>query len=47
VTAVSLGVLFLAYTTGIWAYCLLRGYSVTPGQLFATTWPTTTAAKAG
>jgi len=36
---IIIGVLFLAYTYGLYGYCLLRGYNVTPGQLFSSTWP--------
>jgi hypothetical protein len=36
---VGVGVVFLAYTTGIWGYCLIRGYNVKFTQLFGTAWP--------
>lgn len=36
---VGVGVVFLAYTTGIWGYCLVRGYNVQFRQLFGATWP--------
>lgn len=42
--ALSLGLLFLSYTAGVWGYCLLRGYNVTPVQLFSSTWPAAKAA---
>lgn len=38
---VGVGVVFAAYTTGIWGYCLVRGYNVKFTQLFAATWPGT------
>lgn len=38
-TAIGMGLAFLAYTGGIWGYCLIRGYNVTPADLFKTTWP--------
>lgn len=36
---IGVGITFLAYTTGIWGYCLVRGYNVKFTQLFKTTWP--------
>lgn len=36
---VGVGVVFLAYTTGIWGYCLVRGYNVQFRQLFGARWP--------
>jgi len=43
-TALSLGLLFAAYAGGLWAYCLIRGYNITPAALFAKTWPAAKAA---
>ena len=43
-TALSIGLLFAAYATGLWAYCLLRGYNITPAALFASAWPSTKGA---
>lgn len=37
--AVGLGVIFGAYVTGMWGYCLLKSYDVTFTQLFAPAWP--------
>lgn len=34
-----MAVVFLAYTAGIWGFCLVKGYDVTVPQLFKTTWP--------
>lgn len=36
---VAIGVLFLSYSVGLYAYCLIRGYNVTLTQLFSSTWP--------
>lgn len=36
---IGVGIVFAAYTTGIWGYCLVRGYNVKFTQLFAQTWP--------
>jgi len=36
---VGVAVVFLAYTTGIWGYCLVRGYNVPFTALFKSTWP--------
>lgn len=38
-TAIGMGVMFAAYTIGMWGYCLIRGYDVTFMQMFAQTWP--------
>jgi hypothetical protein len=37
--AVAVGVAFLGYSVGVWGYCLVRGYDVTFGALWKTTWP--------
>lgn len=37
--AIGIGLLFLAYTAGLYGYCLIRGYNITPKQLFSSTWP--------
>jgi hypothetical protein len=42
--ALSMGLIALAYTGGLWAYCLLRGYNITVGELFSSTWPSAKAA---
>jgi hypothetical protein len=36
---IGVGIVFLSYTTGLWGYCLIRGYNVKFTQLFASTWP--------
>lgn len=41
---IGVGVVWLAYTTGIWGYCLVRGYNVKFTQLFGATWPAGKAA---
>lgn len=37
--AAGFGIMWAGYTLGMWGYCLLKGYDVTFGQLFASTWP--------
>jgi hypothetical protein len=39
VIPIGMGVVFLAYTGGMWGFCLLRGYNVTLPDLFKTAWP--------
>lgn len=39
VTAIAIGIIFAAYTIGLWGYCLVRGYDVPMKSLFASTWP--------
>jgi hypothetical protein len=40
--AIGIVALFAAYSAGLYGYCLIRGYNVTPLQLFSfTTWPPT------
>ena len=51
---IGVAVVWLSYTTGVWGYCLVRGYNVQFRQLFSATWPgpgkaqgiSTTATKA-
>ena len=38
-TPIGMGLAFIAYAGGVWGYCLLRGYNVTPADLFKNTWP--------
>ena len=33
--AIAIGVIFLGYTGGLWAYCLIRGYNVPLKALFS------------
>jgi hypothetical protein len=40
---IGVGVVFLAYTTGIWGFCLVRGYNVKFTQLFGSAWPNAAA----
>jgi len=37
--AIGIALLWAAYSAGLWGYCLMRGYNVTPKQLLSTTWP--------
>jgi hypothetical protein len=36
---IGMAIMWLSYTTGMWGYCLVRGYNVKFTQLFGTTWP--------
>lgn len=40
--AIGMGILVLAYSVGLYGYCLIRGYNITPKQLFSSTWPPVT-----
>jgi hypothetical protein len=42
--ALSMGLLFTAYAAGLFAYCLLRGYNITPLDMFHSSWPAKKAA---
>lgn len=42
---IGIALLFVAYSAGLYGYCLLRGYNVTPKQLFSTVWPPVTPTK--
>jgi hypothetical protein len=44
-TAIGMGLAFGAYTLGLWGYCLVRGYDVPFGAMFAQTWPGTQSAE--
>lgn len=47
---IGVGLAWLAYTVGLYGYCLFRGYNITPKQLLSTTWPpakTTTSSTGG
>lgn len=37
--AIGIALLWTAYYGGLWGYCLIRGYNLTPRQLLSTTWP--------
>jgi hypothetical protein len=37
--AVGVGVVWIAYFLGLWGYCMIRGYNVSPKQLVSTSWP--------
>lgn len=37
--AIGVGLVWLGYTTGLYGYCLIRGYNVTLKQLVSPTWP--------
>jgi hypothetical protein len=36
--AVGVGIVWAAYFLGLYGYCLVRGYNITPKQLLATNW---------
>lgn len=38
-TGIGMGLMFGAYTLGIWGYCLVRGYNVPFTSMFGQTWP--------
>jgi hypothetical protein len=49
VVVIGIGLVFVGYSLGLWAYCGVRGYNVTLGQVFSTKGPpnsTSGAAKA-
>lgn len=38
--AIGMAILLMAYSAGLYGYILIRGYNVTPKQLFSfTEWP--------
>lgn len=37
--AIGMGLVFAGYAAGMWGYCLVRGYDVSFGNVFATAWP--------
>lgn len=41
--AIPIALVWLGYSAGLYGYCLLRGYNVTPKQLLSPTWPPQTA----
>jgi len=38
-TGIGIALAFIGYSAGLYGYCLLRGYNITPKDLFSTTWP--------
>lgn len=36
---VAIGLLWLSYYGGLYGYCLIRGYDVTPKELLSPSWP--------
>jgi hypothetical protein len=47
--ALGIGIVWVAYTTGLYGWCLFKGYDITPKDLLSSTWPPTKfdASKAG
>lgn len=43
--ALAIGVLWVGYAGGLYGYCLIRGYNVTPKQLLSSQWPPASAAS--
>jgi len=41
VAGIGIALLFIAYSAGLYGYCLIKGYNVSPKQLFSTSWPPT------
>jgi hypothetical protein len=39
VVAIGMGIVFAGYAISIWGYCLVRGYDVSFGNVFAMSWP--------
>lgn len=37
--ALAIGVVWLSYYGGLYGYCLVRGYDVTPIELLSPSWP--------
>lgn len=37
--ALGLALVWAGYTAGLYGYCLLRGYNVSPKQMFSIAWP--------
>lgn len=37
--AIGVGLAWAAYFGGLYGYCLVRGYNVSPKQLLSKTWP--------
>jgi hypothetical protein len=37
--AIGMALVFVGYSVGLYAYILIRGYNVSPKQLFSSTWP--------
>lgn len=37
--ALAMGLVWVAYYAGLYGYCLVRGYDVTPKELLSPTWP--------
>lgn len=35
----GIALVWLGYSFGLYGYCLLKGYNVTPKQLFSANWP--------
>jgi len=33
--AIGMGLAWLSYATGLWGYCLIRGYDISPKQIFS------------
>lgn len=36
---IAVGLMLVSYASLLYAYCLLRGYNVSPRDLFLTSWP--------
>lgn len=44
--ALGIGLIFIGYSSGLYGYCLFRGYDITPKQLFSSAWPPGATKKA-
>ena len=38
-SAIGIALLWIAYTGGLYGYCLIRGYDISPKQLLSPEWP--------
>lgn len=45
--AIAIGLVWAGYFGGLYGYCLIRGYNVTPKQLLSSQWPPQSAPSAG
>lgn len=36
---------WVAYTGGLWGYCLIKGYDITWTQMLSSTWPPNTSSN--
>ena len=44
---IGMALAWAGYAVGIWGYCLVKGYDVTFGSLFGTTWASAASSSGG